>query len=590
MDGATLYIDHGTATTTAVLRWSPRRIEHVAFDNHAVRQPGLAATEGLVGPPESTGVGAGTATEQRLAVSTGALKDVLDAATVQAQGPVDRVVMVVGAHRGPQWRAELRRSAQRAGITSPEIIDGAAAIARQLDTTANAPPIGARVVICDLGASGMEAAVFVRDVDGYDMRSLADNDTGGDAIDEAIAAHFQSAGLTAPQATSAKHALTHSNRVRVETEGADSMVEITQTVLAETTADVWAEYAATITSAVAGADEAIADISAVYLAGGTSNLPLAAQSLRELLDVPVVICGDPDRAALLAAASGDLIADVSPDAVEPTSPSRIRLHEVLGIALPGAAALLLLIQYVTSATPYPYTGNVVAPWGDLGLAALLTLITAIMAASALTVPGAGREGRLAYARAPVMTAAAVVGVIIAVIYGLIAQAYIELDASYLKVVLFSTLPLAIATVAFAHLPQVASRPVLPESAAVSWQRTISIVLAGAGVYGAQSGLFGTVHIVGHDQLAWTLLEHVGGGLLGAAFAVLLSRRVITLLYAAPAMALAGTAIAGLHTVDTLAYLYVAALTLWTIVHAVTTLQLRNLTRAGRSSTNRHEPM
>ena len=217
----------------------------------------------------------------------------------------------------------------------------------------------------------------------------------------------------------------------------------------------------------------------------------------------------------------------------------------------------------------------------------MTLIAAIVAASGLTVPGVGKGGRLAYARAPVMTAAAVVGVIIAVIYGLFAQAYIDLDASYLKVALFSTLPLAIATIAFVHLPQIASRPVLPESAPVSRQRTISIMLASAGVYGAQSGLYGTV---GDEHLAWTLLQHIGGGLLGAGFAVLLSRRVITLFYAAPALALAGTVIAGLHTIDTLAYLYVAVLTLWIIVHAVTTLQLGNLTRFGRSSANHHEPM
>jgi len=436
----------------------------------------------------------------------------------------------------------------------------------------------------------MEVAVFVRDADGYDMRSISENATGGDAIDAAITARFPSNGLTAVQARSAKHALAHSNRVRIETKDADSPVEITQAALAETTAPVWAEYADTIAAAVAGADKTMADVSAVYLAGGTANLPVAAQALRELLDLPVVVCGDPDRAALLAAASSDVAPETSPETVIPTVPSRIRAHEIAGIAVPGAAALLLVIQYVTSATPYPYTGNVVAPWGDLGLAALLTLVAAIVAASGLTVPGAGRQGRLAYARAPVMTAAAVVGVIIAVIYGLIAKAYIELDASYLKVVLSSTLPLAIATVVFAHLPQLASRPVLPESAAVSWQRTISIFLASAGVYGAQSGLFGTVHIVGHDQLAWTLFEHVGGGLLGAGFAVLLSRRVITLLYAVPALALAGTVIAGLHTVDTLAYLYVAALTLWIIVHAVTTLQLRNLTTFGASSTNHHEPM
>ncbi len=113
MPGPTLYIDHGTAATKALLRYPTGRTDPVYLPPQPTLDPPVGD---VVDQPAQLNLSPRDAT-------VSILQAVYASATAQAGLPIEHVVMVVPAGRGPAWRAALRRDSRTAGFIVTEILD-----------------------------------------------------------------------------------------------------------------------------------------------------------------------------------------------------------------------------------------------------------------------------------------------------------------------------------------------------------------------------------------------------------------------------------------------------------------------------------
>ena len=218
-----LGIDYGTGATRAVLVWPGGRWTGLLFDGTALlpsavhadpdgtlrtgQQAWQQATldpEGFVAYPKRH------LTEGRLRLGERDV-DVLDlvAATLHRVAqeatrvggePVGEVSMTVPASWGPARRALLRKAATRAGLPPPVLVESAVAVAAHLLTEGAVIPVGAAILVCDLGVGGGEATVVRRHSGGFDVLARVDSALAGTAaIDEALAEYL--AAITARLAT-----------------------------------------------------------------------------------------------------------------------------------------------------------------------------------------------------------------------------------------------------------------------------------------------------------------------------------------------------------------------------------------------------
>jgi hypothetical protein len=461
-----LSIDYGAVCTQAVVVWPGGRWEPLTFDGalvlssavhagaHGETVVGEAAwrravtmPDGFVASPLAslTGPDGGTVavsgvdvTVADLAAAT--LRHVAAVAATRVGAAVGDVRMVVPAGWGPRRRTWLRQSAYHAGLGQPRLVDAPVAAAQRLLAVGVQVPVGAFLLICDLGA-GCEATVLRRGPAGFEVLStLADPDAGTAAIDRRLFATLTGADDTAAgdswavmrSLQAAREALAQQAVVTVPMPGSEPAMVVQARVVDEVAEPVLKQAGALAARAVTAAELTADQLAGGYLIGGAAVMPAAAQVIGAQLGLPVQAVAQPGFAAVLGAADADAVAAGGSAGATPTSAAGAAvevppLRRLAGVGIPGLASLALYCHMVFTAsfnngTPRDqgYGYYVLASWGELTIAAVFALLSWLAAAPLLGITLAQAHRRDSPAPAAPVTdlARGAGGIVLAVAAGL----------------------------------------------------------------------------------------------------------------------------------------------------------------------------
>lgn len=427
------------------------------------------------------------------------------------------------------------------------MIEAPVAAANHQLLAGNQLPVGAFVLVCDLGATA-EASVLRRGPLGFEVLStLADAHAGGQAIDELLAGALLVPAGTAngrpswpvlASVRTGKEAVSFEAAVSVPLPPPDPAVVINAAQVEQVAEPVLRRAADLAAAAVQAAELTTADLAAVYAVGGTATMPATQRILQERLAVAVQTVAMPGAAAVLGAADAAGTTAAAGDVAPPPAPT---LRGLLALLVPGVLSLTLFTHFVFSAE---FSGSRVLhlrPWwvwanyGELAIAGLLALIVCLgfgpLAGTILARDQRlrGRFDGAGQLSAGMFTAVAVTAAICAV-YAVLASLYFVLPFGLqLRWALLPILPAALLALAVTVL--VRRRPaVLAESFPM-----LPVLLIGGGdllfAYTISSRHLPWLHVL------YLVGERAGVALVGVGIAILLLR--IVLLRAIAAVILGG---------------------------------------------------
>jgi molecular chaperone DnaK len=233
--------------------------------------------------------------------------------------PAAWTVLTVPPSWGSHRRDLLAGALESAGLPRSSVVSGAVAVVRaQLATGAVRP--GATVAVYDLVAGSLDTAVLRTTADGG-IAELAVPPAplawGGRDLDDAVVGHVvgslpDGAAPTDPAeraalrqaCNAAKEALSTETDVRVDVraDGLASAVRVVREDVEDLVADAVEASVDVLRRAVSAAGLAVDDLDAVVLAGGSSRVPLVAETLSAELGRPLVADGEPALTAACGAA------------------------------------------------------------------------------------------------------------------------------------------------------------------------------------------------------------------------------------------------------------------------------------------------
>lgn len=629
--GVWLGVDYGTATTVAVLRWPDGRwrtvrpggdwllpsavfvtedntVAGAAAAQRALIEPGHLVEEPLRRMVEGR-IAVGAASVDGVDLVAATLRKIRDAAQAAAGGPVERVRMVVPAWWGPRRRTLLRQAADRAGLGEPTLVNTAIAVAsRLMDESALVVPVGSWLAVCDLG-TGFEANVVRRSADGLEVVAALHRDAGAHRLDELLAQYLSDVGRgatagdgtpndghDAPEreliaaARSARRSVAVHDAVTVPVVTSRPPIVLTAAQVNALGTPVLDEVAAATVEAIAAAEVRREDCVGVYLVGGGAVLEPVRHELAERLQMPVEVVSEPKLAAVLGAVRAGNTLSPDPDAAAAASAGQapVPVRRAIAAGLPGAAAILLAVQFVFTIQVNTEPTNLglsylLANWGELGLAAVFGLLAALGLATvfASALPAVeGTDGRPADSRQQVGA-----GIVAAVAAGMTGAALVAIlaavgfpvsNGAFLRWALLTPAPIAaMAALTGALIVRT------PAGTGAGWAAALtlphaSVVFAAAGMLvsqfaltaprtAASSGLYGALALLGAAALG-----------AGVAFAVPLPS-LFQIILAAP-LAASCAAIVGDRTTGVFAGMYTVAVTLWWARHLWGVLRQRSVTR------------
>ncbi|MGK5680200.1 Hsp70 family protein [Actinoplanes sp. URMC 104] len=592
-------IDYGSVATRAVLTWRGSRTPLI-FDGQVELSSAVHVSDGqlvigarawqlaesdpdgFVPSPLHAGTGQldvrGTAWE--VADLVAATLSHVHAEAVRAAGtPVREVRLVVPAGWGPRRRTWMRHACRSAGLPVTRMLDTPIAVA-QAAMPAGASPLGTTALVIDMG-SGCEVTVVAHGPAGWEVLStLTDPDAGGNRIDAALTAAL--AGDQLEQLTAggrwtlvaairtAKQALTGQAAVTVPLLPGEPAVVVTAALLQQVSQPIADRAAALAATAVANADLTLDQIGAVHLIGAAAATPGAGTMIAAKLSRPVQVGPCPGIAAAVSA--GAPPAPAGPDHELVALPP---LRRLLGMALPGLAALVLYAHFLLSAdfnngTPQRSRPGyyVLASWGELTTACVLISVTALQAAGLLAAllaqrnPETDPTGAAPSRIAGGLLASAGLSAALAGLFAVTAAEFFALPVSALmRWALLPLLPLLGVAVVLAAVSHKTSHP-----PAGGWDRLLtfpasSVITATAGIVAvalwwqgslpaALNGWGGTIGTAGGlltgIAIACTLVRNPAGrtilAVFTALFTLVLSRsgpETIAVIYALSVAALYG---------------------------------------------------
>jgi hypothetical protein len=342
--GRVLGVDFGSSSTAAVLRWPDGRVRPLLFDGspllpsavfvdpHGALLTGRDARHAAVvapqrfepNPKRRVDEGSVLLGEQTWPVAgliAAVLRRVAEEAVRAGGGPVDELVLTHPVAWGGPRREVLLRAAALAGLPEPRLVpEPVAAAGYFVSVLGQALPVGAGVLVYDLGAGTFDATAVRRTARGFEVLTTAGlPDAGGLDIDAAILAHLRGAypdhdfGVLDGEQhqrdrlqlwdniRSAKEALSRLSGTVVPVPvlgldaplGRESLDGIAGPVLRRTLA---ASTAAVRAFGGVGVP--------VFLVGGASRMPAVALGLHRLFGAPPVVIEQPE----LVVAEGSLYA------------------------------------------------------------------------------------------------------------------------------------------------------------------------------------------------------------------------------------------------------------------------------------------
>lgn len=338
---------------------------------------------------------------------------VRDEAYRVAGGELDELVLTFPAAWGPQRRSVLTEAARAAGLPAPRFVPEPVAAAAYFVTVLGAQvPVGHCVVIYDFGAGTFDASVVRRVPDGFSVlaaEGLAD--TGGLDVDAAVvtgifAAHPswdpdlrtrleqpESSGDRRARAEfwqevrSAKEMLSRGASTFIHVPLLDVDVPLGREHFERLARPALDETMGAIRRTIVEARIGSAEISGVFLVGGSSRIPLAATLLHRTLGIAPTVLDQPE----LVVAEGALLAVGPPVASAVGSAPGIAVVSTVRSAQP----LALARGIATAAAPTVDLIRV-SPGGGVPrrrprlfgvLMALLALVVAVGAGLALRTSG-----------------------------------------------------------------------------------------------------------------------------------------------------------------------------------------------------------
>jgi hypothetical protein len=615
-----LSIDCGSVSAVAVLSWPGGRWIPVIFDDVPylsaavfVDQEGELVTgaaawqrapeypERLVAAPVAQlregRIGVAGRDVDPVDLVAAILRRVGDKASRVAQRPIGEVRLVVPAAWGPRRRTLMRQAAHRAGLGQPTLVEAPVAAAQRVVATGTSVLVGSYAVVCDFGG-GFEASVVRRVPTGFEVLSTIEAaDAGGNRIDQAIAEDLAAVGdspaeddttdplsdadrlMLLAAARTAKETLTHAATVAAGLPPPRPAV-----VLHSARVDALARPA--LFRAARATQEAIdvaevdrSELAGVYCVGGAAT-PAAMRVLGDETGLTPVALDEPRMAAVLGAAEAISRAGTAADIDAPVSvPPAPRARRAAGLAVPGAASLILFLHFLFSAEPSssrsrgygdPYA-YVLANWGELAMAATFALVTALMAATLIASslpaerrPQAGERGELGEPVQQIGTgllAAAAAGLAVAGMYAVAASVIFGLSTGpFLRWALLPILPLAAVAAVTAVLAARWGR--IPREGWHAWLTfpVSSVACAGVGMVLVQMSM--TAKVYPTYALANGLLGRFGALLLGVGAALALVRSARFRIIVAAPLATFMAAIVSWPATGLLGVMYIAAATVW----------------------------
>ncbi|MGW3807918.1 Hsp70 family protein [Micromonospora sp. NPDC005113] len=594
---ARLSIDCGSACTVAVLAWADGSASALSFDGlpylpSAVylaadgqvwtgQRAWQAAGEqpaGFIPRPRRPADGdltVGTTRADALDVAAAPLRRVAADAERTAGQPARDVRLVVPAGWGPRRRTWMRQVAHRAGLPQPRLVEAPVAVAEHLLANGVQWPVGAFIVVCDVGA-GAEVTVLRRGPAGFEvLATLADRAAGGAAIDQALEAAL-TGGRDVSGDGASQWAIAHSVRVAKEALAAHPAVMVplpdrppviaNSAMLADAARPVLQRLAKLTGEAIAAAELTAADLAGFYCVGGSAHLPQMATVVAEHTGITPTIVVEPELVAARGAADAGTAASAGAGVVEvPVPPVR----RAVAIAVPGFASLALIWQCLMTAERHSVLSvhySVTLNWGEFAMAAVFavlaclsagTILGSLIAAHSPTADVRSEGGKVSVG----VLAAVSVGLAIAGLYAVVASQYLGLPVGeFLSWALWPVTPIVVLAAGMAVVAARQWRAPHGGWSALLAAPTGSIAAAAVGMGLVQYSL--TADRWPHLVLWIDIAGRVGGLLLGVGVVMaLVTPLVFRLILAAP-LAVITAAIVSRQAAGTLGVIYALAIAVW----------------------------
>jgi molecular chaperone DnaK len=253
------------------------------------------------------------------------LSQLRDFAEERLATPIQAATLAVPCQFAPEQHQDLIAAARMAGFKTAQTVLEPLAIARAYSLFPADVPDGKAVLVCDLGATHLEATVLTPKDDRWSVLATAQRETGSELVDERIAEYLGQNLLRQYGLAGFSHQKTHM-RLRLAAEWAKCRLSDQETVtvhlpavqIADTTMDLETELGRdqlallveddlrrafeVIEIALRQARVSKPDLFAVLLSGGPARLPLCAELLTSQTLVRPTPIPAPEEAIAIGAA------------------------------------------------------------------------------------------------------------------------------------------------------------------------------------------------------------------------------------------------------------------------------------------------
>ncbi|MEU4680904.1 Hsp70 family protein [Micromonospora sp. NPDC023737] len=494
-----------------------------------------------------------------------------------AGAPVRDVRLVAPAGWGPRRRTWLRQVAHRAGLPQPRLVEAPVAVAEHLLVTGVQLPVGAFIVVCDIGG-GVEVTVLRRGPSGFEvLATLADPAAGGAAVDHGlvgallgdvnVAGGDAVTGVMMDSVRAAKEALGAHPAVTVPLPDRPPVVA-NSAMLADAARSVPLRVAQLTQEAVAASELTVGDLAGLYCVGGSAHLPHLGKAIAEQTGITPMIPIEPALAAARGAA-GAGASEAGGLGVEEVPVPPVR--RAVAIAVPGFASLALIWQCFMTAEQrntigvYMWVANL--NWGEFTMAAVFALLACLASGTVLgsliaarsPTPGTRTEG----GKVSVGILAAVsLGAAIAGLYAVVANQYFagETLGRFLSWALWPITPIIGMAVAMAVVAARQWRAPHGGWSALLAAPTGSIVTATLGMLLVQYAL--TARRWPDMILLIDVAGRVGGLLIGVGVVMALVQPLMFRLILSAPLVVISAAIVGPDSTGILGVIYALAVAVW----------------------------
>jgi molecular chaperone DnaK len=274
--------------------------------------------------------------------------------------PPDQVFLTHPADWAQQRIQMLVDAASAAGLGSPVMVPEPVAAAAHIGTAT--APVGSHVAIYDFGGGTFDAAVLQRTATGYEVAGPPGgrDPLGGEDIDQRIIDHLGAGPLgeldgwhlllAPPDARWRRAAAAFREAVRKAKEGLSTTLSWqlwvpglecdVQLTRAELDDLIRSDVAATVdilAQTIAAAEQAARDLQGIYLVGGSSRIPLIADTIWKRLGVQPQTYDDPKAVVVLGAAERAPTPEPAPRLGLATTRFTMGPPLRLGVVAPAAA-------------------------------------------------------------------------------------------------------------------------------------------------------------------------------------------------------------------------------------------------------------